>query len=176
MEDLGLASEVKDLFGGTWEPEVIEDSDQIDFSKPIRGKYECEVKGISYNSGEKQDGSGDKWENLTLKLKVSGDLEGDNSYGRFLDKTFWLGTSDWNDDPDKGKKDLCNCLYTAGLELPSSVDNEAFVTHGTDLEGKKMFVSAYPNKKGKQVVRVVKELKLKEKEETTGQAMPFNLD
>lgn len=173
MNELDQQQDVCSLFGGTYVPKVIEDSGSVDFSKPIKGKYECEVVEIRHAAGEKRDGSGDTWENLTLKLKATRDLEGDPSYNRFLDKTFWAGTNDWNDDEDKWKKDLCDCLYTAGLDLPATADVESFLALNDKIAGQKIFVSAYGNKNGKQVVRIVKELKVKEEDKAN--AMPFDL-
>jgi hypothetical protein len=161
--------QVTSLFGGTWEPEVIEDTDSVDFTKPVRGKYICEITGIEHNTGEKD---GKEWENYKLKLKAVEDVDGDKSNGRFLDKVFWMGTSDWNDDPDKGKKDLFNCLHTAGLALPPATDSSVIIMHGDKLIGSKVNVTAYPNKKDKQIVRIVKEFKLKDDKKET----PFPIE
>lgn len=154
---------------GDWTPNVVEDSVSIDFSKPVRGKYIAEFNDLVHREGDSEKGH---WENLTVKFKITEDVEGDKSNNRIVSKTLWGGTSDWNEDPDLWLADYLSILITSGIGLPFNGrkpvpgDLPLILSHFDSVKGSKANLSCYPGKKKKngdinQIVRVVNEFKLK---------------
>ena len=166
---------VLDLFGG--KPfEATEDSEGLDFDKPIRGKYKCRIAKLERYSGQSDkcidevnaDGKYDMW---SLSLQVEEDVEGDKSGSRYLSKTYSNVANRFQDDPDEGARKLMQDLFTANVNY--DVTKEVDSTCHTIIEqlapqiiDQLVNVSAYPSKKGKQVVRVVNEFKLKKQPAT----------
>lgn len=148
------AEYAKNLFGGDWQPEVMEDQ-EIDFDKPIKGKYVGELKEVTNNTGEKD---GKPWENIKLKIQITEDVEGDKSFNRFMDKVFWAGTNDWNDDPEKWLKDSCSFLATIGAKLPAAGTKEAVLQALNAAIGKPVCMRCYVAKEKQRTV-IVKEFK-----------------
>lgn len=140
-----------------WEPVVMVEQEAPDFSVPIKGRYMAEIESLEYKELEKKDGSGDKFELISMKLKACEDIDGDKSFNRKLDKAYFMGTSEWNDDPLAGYKMLLNNLKSNDLyedwmktdAIKNSVDKM-----NTELAGKTVFITAFP-KKGKQQIRIV---------------------
>ena len=146
---------MQDLFLDDWEPVENEELDIKSFSEPIRGKYIVEVEGLEFKEIEsKKDGK--KYELISMKLKVAEDVSGDISMNRFLDKAYFLGTSEWNDDPLAGFKRLLNDLKSVGL-YDETMKQEPTVISISQIEekvkGSKFQVTAFP-KKDKQEVRI----------------------
>lgn len=142
---------------GDWEPVVLEETDSPDFSKPIRGKYKAEITGIEYKE-VKSTKTDETFELIGMKLKVVEDLEGDPSFSRILDKAYFMGTSEWNEDPIAGYKNLLNNLYSSELyeEWMKSDNIRGNVEKmNSVLVGKKVFITAFP-KGGRQQIRIVK--------------------
>jgi hypothetical protein len=142
---------------GDWEPVVLEEQDAPDFSKPIRGKYKAVIETVEYKEVEKKDGDGN-WEIINLKMKINKDIEGDKSFSRKIDKSFFMGTSDYNDDPIAGYKNLLNCLKSSDLyaDWMKSDDIRGSIEEmNTKLKDKEVFITAFP-KGDKQQIRIVK--------------------
>ncbi len=161
VEDI---QKVLDLFNGEFAPEVIEDSQGIDFNAPINGKYRCRIVSLERKIGVGKE-SGKDYDFFALKLQAEEDVEGDKSGRRYLDKVYFNGTSEYSDDAEKGVKDLFNALFTADLlkdlTFESKDKYEAAMEIAPQLVDKMVNVSAYKGKTGKQVVRIVNEFKLK---------------
>ena len=141
---------------GDWEPVVLEETESPDFSKPIRGKYKALIESVTYKDLESK--SGDAFEIIEMKMKISEDIEGDKSFSRKIDKAFFMGTSEWNDDPIAGYKSLLNCLKSADLyEDWMKNDNirGAVERMNDELKDSEVFITAFP-KKDKQQIRIVK--------------------
>ena len=165
-----LTQDVLDLFGG--KPfERVEDSEGIDFDKPIKGKYVARIVKLERYSGQSDKciddvnltGDYDFW---SLNLQVEEDMEGDKGGNRYLSKTYSNTANRFQDDPDEGAKKLMQDLFTADVKY--EVKKETDSTCHTIIEAlspqiidQLVNVSAYGSKKGKQVVRIVAELKLK---------------
>ena len=80
---------VLELFGGTeWKPEIIEDSEPLDFEKPIKGGYQCRFVSLIRYQGESEKCRNGVYDFWSMKLQVVEDIEGDTSGNRFLDKTY----------------------------------------------------------------------------------------
>lgn len=148
---------VMDMFNG-WEPIAVEEQDVKGFDEPIKGKYECEIKDLSYKTiVGKSDGK--EYEVITMKMKCVKDLEGDVSLNRNIDRSYFLGASDYNDDPLAGYKRLLTDLKSADLYDPAVVglfditDAVAFLKD--KIVGKIIKVTAFPQK-GKQQIRIYK--------------------
>jgi hypothetical protein len=164
--------QIKNLFGGDFAPEVIEDSEGLDFDKPIKGKYVCRITGLERRAGTSQK-TGNDYDFFALKLQAEEDVEGDRSANRYLDKTYFVGTSQYEEDPDGGIKKLFNDLFTAGvlegIDITSTDKYEVAESLGPQLVDKLVKVTCWASKKGNQIVKVVNEHKLsgKKVEETT---------
>lgn len=147
--------QIADLFDG-FVATPVADEDVKGFDEPIKGKYEAEIKSIEYKDIKKKDGSGE-FEVINLKLKITKDVSGDRSLLRNVDKSYFMGTSEWNDDPILGYKRLLNDLASAGLyreEMKTPNIRGAVEKMGKELVGKPVFLSMFP-KKGKQETRIV---------------------
>ena len=148
--------QVEELFEG-FEAKVTEDSEVKGFDEPIKGKYEAEIKSIEYKDLKKKDGSGE-FELIQLKMKITKDVEGDVSLMRNVDKSYFMGTSEWNDDPIAGYKNLLNDLASSGLyteDMKTGNIRGAVEEMKKTIVGKPVFLSMFP-KKLKQQVRIVK--------------------
>lgn len=164
---------VMDLFGSDGiELVKAEDSAGLDFDTPIKGKYLARIVEMVRRVGTSEK-SGKDYDFYALKLQVEDDVEGDKSGKRYLDKTFFNGVSDYNEDADKGVKDLFNALFTAELldkvEFTSTDKYLAAEEIAPQLVDKLIKVSAYKGKTGKQVVKIVNEFKLTKKKEDAGE-------
>jgi hypothetical protein len=154
MEQL-TERQIEDLFEG-FVATPVADEDVKGFDEPIKGKYEAEIKSIEYKDIKKKDGSGE-FEVISMKLKITKDVSGDKSLLRNVDKSYFMGTSEWNDDPIFGYKRLLNDLASAGLykeDMKTGNIRGAVAKMGKDLIGKPVFLSMFP-KKGKQETRIV---------------------
>ena len=161
---------VKDLFGGEYTPEIIEDSAIIDFEKPIKGKYRCAIKELKRMAGTSK--AGNEYDFYVLKSQTVEDIEGEKSHNRYLDKTYSNTVSEWQQDAEEGKRKLMNDLFTAGVKFDVTRDENS--TSSSILEAiapqivdQVINVSAYPTKGKKQAVRIVSEFKLGTKKEST---------
>jgi len=151
---------VLELFEG-FEPTETEDRDVKDFSEPIRGKYEAVIEGIEYKDIKCKDGS--EREIIQMKLKIINDVSGDFSMKRKVDKAYFMGTSEWNEDPIAGYKNLLNDLASSGLyseDMKTGDIRGAVKEMGTTLIGQQVFLNMFP-KSDKQQVRIVKPLSKK---------------
>jgi len=149
------AKQVEDLFEG-YEVKVTEDSDVKGFDEAIKGKYEAEIKSIEYKDLKTKDGR--DMELIQLKMKITKDVEGDVSLMRNVDKSYFMGTSEWNDDPIAGYKNLLNDLASSGLyseDMKTGNIRGAVEEMKKTIVGKPVFLSMFP-KKTKQQVRIVK--------------------
>ena len=149
------AKQVEDLFEG-YEVKVTEDSDVKGFDEAIKGKYEAEIKSIEYKDLKTKDGR--DMELIQLKMKITKDVEGDVSLMRNVDKSYFMGTSEWNDDPIAGYKNLLNDLASSGLyseDMKTGNIRGAVEEMKKTIIGKPVFLSMFP-KKLKQQVRIVK--------------------
>ena len=147
--------QVADLFEG-YEVKVTEDSDVKGFDEAIKGKYEAEIKSIEYKDLKTKDGR--DMELIQLKMKITKDVEGDVSMLRNVDKSYFMGTSEWTDDPIAGYKQLLNDLASSGLFTESMKTGNirgAVEEMKKTITGKPVFLSMFP-KKTKQQVRIVK--------------------
>lgn len=143
---------------GDWEPVVMEELDAPDFSKPIKGRYKAVIETVEYKEVEKKDGDG-TWEIINLKMKINEDIDGDKSFNRKIDKAFFMGTSDYNDDPIAGYKNLLNCLKSADLYedwMKSDDIKGTILKMDGVLKDCEVFVTAFP-KNNKQQIRIVKQ-------------------
>ena len=148
-----------ELFGD-WQPRVVEEQDDVDFSVPIRGKYDVEILKVEHKKIETKVGEKDV---INLKAKVVADVSGNPSFRRWLDKTYWMGENQFADVPDKddGIKQLVSALTTMGVDFVlSSKDDYEQVAKDltTSIVGEIVRVRAYPSKtnKDKQVVTFVR--------------------
>ena len=148
-----------ELFGD-WQPRVVEEQDDVDFSVPIRGKYDVEILKVEHKKIETKVGEKDV---INLKAKVVADISGNPSFRRWLDKTYWMGENQFADVPDKddGIKQLVSALTTMGVDFVlSSKDDYEQVAKDltTSIVGEIVRVRAYPSKtnKDKQVVTFVR--------------------
>jgi len=90
-----------------WKPKIMEDI-EVDFKKPITGRYEVSVQSVTH----KEVKVGDITRNIiSFKLKVKNDISGDPSYNRFMNKDFWMGPSSFKDSPS-GEEQLLNSLVS----------------------------------------------------------------
>jgi hypothetical protein len=147
--------QIEDLFEG-YEVKVTEDSDVKGFDEAIKGKYEAEIKSIEYKDLKTKDGR--DMELIQLKMKITKDVEGDVSLMRNVDKSYFMGTSEWNDDPIAGYKNLLNDLASSGLyseDMKTGNIRGAVEEMKKTIVGKPVFLSMFP-KKLKQQVRIVK--------------------
>jgi hypothetical protein len=147
--------QVEELFEG-YEVVVTEDSDVKGFDEAIKGKYEAEIKSIEYKDLKTKDGR--DMELIQLKMKITKDIEGDVSLLRNVDKSYFMGTSEWNDDPIAGYKNLLNDLASSGLyteDMKTGNIRCAVEEMKKTIVGKPVFLSMFP-KKLKQQVRIVK--------------------
>lgn len=160
----GLTSEeVCNLFDG-WEVMPTDDRDVKGFDEPIKGKYDAEIKSIEYKDIHTKDGR--DMEVIQLKMKITGDVSGDASLYRNVDKSYFMGASQWNEDPIAGYKQLLNDLASAGLykeEMKTGNIRGAVSDMQKTIVGKPVFLSMFP-KKDKQQVRIVKKGDGSEKE------------
>ena len=147
--------QVMELFDG-FIATPVEDDEVKSFDEPIRGKYEAEIKSIEYKDIKTKDGR--DFEVINLKLKITKDVSGDVSLMRNVDKSYFMGVSQWNEDPIAGYKQLLNDLASAGLYSEGMKVGDirgAVETMGKTLVGKPVFLSMFP-KKDKQQVRIVR--------------------
>ena len=167
---------VMDLFGAkTFEK--VEDSVGIDFEKPIKGKYKARIVKLERYSGQSDkcvddvntEGLYDMW---SLSLQVEEDVEGDKSGNRYLSKTYSNVANRFQDDPNEGASRLMQDLFTADIKY--DVVKEADSTCHTIIEAiapqivdQLVNVSCYASKKGKQVCRIVAELKVSKDKSNT---------
>ena len=156
---------VMDMFGGNVVLEKEEDKDGIDFSVPIKGKYVCRIVALERKAG-KSEKTGNDYDFFALKMQAEEDVSGDPSFSRMLDKTYFIGTSEYEDDPDAGVKRLFNDLFTADILQSVNITckdrYEAIAEIAPQIVDKLVNVSAYKTKNGKQAVRIVDAFKLKE--------------
>ncbi|MCP3683345.1 MAG: hypothetical protein GY861_11710 [bacterium] len=162
---------VKDLFGGDYAPIINEDSEPIDFNKPIKGKYRCAIQELKRMEGIGKN-SGEPYDFYVLKMKVVEDAEGEPSFNRYMDKTYSNTVSKYQADATEGRKKLMNDLFTAGIEFDvtretDSTPDTILAEIAPQLVDKLVNVSAYPTKAGRQAVRIVNEFKLTGKKEST---------
>ena len=139
-----------------WEPVVMVEQEMPDFSIPIKGRYIAEIESLEYKELERKDGSGN-FELINMKMKICEDIDGDKSFNRKIDKAYFMGTSEWNDDPLAGYKMLLNNLKSNDLYedwMKTDAIKNAVDKMNTELAGKQVFITAFP-KKDKQQVRVV---------------------
>lgn len=142
--------ELAAMFGG----QILKNDDKpIDFSVPIKGKYLATVTEFSRIKDEKKD-------LIRLKMKINKDLEGDKSFNRIVDKSYWLTDSDYSTAQDNIVK-LANDLYTMGtfdkFELPDgqiTVDN-VDVLLKMNIIGDEVKLSCYKTNTGKQAVKII---------------------
>lgn len=143
---------------GDWEPVVIEESETPDFSKPIKGKYGAEITGLEYKE-VKSTTTEETFELISMKMKVTKDIEGDPSFKRLLDKAYFMGVSQFNDDPIAGYKRLLTDLNSSGLYADwmktQGGIKDAVAKIAENVVGKTVFITAFP-KKDKQQIRIVK--------------------
>ena len=165
-------NKLDELFPG-WEPVPIEEEDDIDFGKAVRGKYDVEIISIEHKVVTTKDGEKDI---IEFKLKAVNDVSGDKSFNRHFNKSFWMGASQWDVDPDYGLKQMVNSLVSMGVnfDIPSKTDF-GLIAGGLNggLVGQTVRIRAYPNKDtGKQVVVFIKP---KDDEEKTEESLgnPF---
>ena len=104
--------QIMELFDG-FTATPADDADVKGFDEPIKGKYEAEIKSIEYKDIKTKDGR--DFEVINLKLKITKDVAGDVSLMRNVDKSYFMGVSQWNEDPIAGYKQLLNDLASAGL-------------------------------------------------------------
>jgi hypothetical protein len=160
-----------ELFPG-WTPEAIEDSEGLDFDKPIKGKYVVRIISLDRVAGEK---NGRAFDFVGLKTEAVEDVDGDPSHNRRLEKTY--GCLDQTVEYGEGKsfdvvaedelKKLLNDLFTADLVRGLSLTKGGFdglLECADQLVDKTMNVTCWASKKGKQIVKVVKEHKGKKEE------------
>ena len=155
---------VKDLFGGEFVPEIQEDSEPIDFNKPIKGKYKCRIVELKRMEGVGKS-SGEPYDFYVLKMQVVDDVEGEASFNRYLDKTYSNTVSKYQEDAAEGKRKLMNDLFTAGISFDvtretDSTPETVLAEIAPQLVDKTVNVSAYATRAGKQAVRIVNEFKL----------------
>jgi hypothetical protein len=145
---------------GDWTPVDIEEVESKAFSEPISGKYLCAVDSLKFESFKSK--AGVDFQVIKMKLKIKEDIEGDISRHRMLDRSYFLGTSEWNDYPLNGYKQQLNNLYNAGYyedwmagvkeeEVPEYVEKIEAV-----IKDKTIVVTAFP-KEGKQQTRIYKQ-------------------
>ena len=163
MSEQLTEQQIMDLFEG-FVPEPKEDRDVKGFDEPIKGKYEAEIESIEYKDIKTNDGR--EFEVIALKMKITKDIEGDTSLLRKVDKSYFMGTSEWNDDPIAGYKQLLNDLASAELytdDMKTGNIRGAIEKMSTTIVGKPVFLSMFP-KKDKQKVRIVKRSSAKKEE------------
>jgi len=152
---------------GDWEPIVLEEQDAPDFSKPIRGKYKAEITAVEYKEIHSEK-TGEDYELINMKLKVTDDIEGDKSFSRMLDKAFFMGVSQYNDDPIAGYKSLLNCLKSSELYaewMKSDNIRGNIEKMNEELLGKEVYITAFP-KGDRQQIRIVKPKNATAKDDT----------
>lgn len=146
---------LKSIFGG----EVVKNTDNdIDFSKPIKGKYIAEVKEFGLKHVKTQSGEKDVVE---IKMKILEDLEGsDPSFNRFVNKSYWMEDGEFSTVAETIQR-LANDLYTMGVfdDITLDVteinkDNINLITN-IDITGRKVKLSLYKTKGEKQAVKIV---------------------
>ena len=144
---------------GDWKPIDSEELEAKPFSEPISGKYLCAVESLKLESFKSK--AGVDFTIIKMKLKIQEDIEGDISRHRMLDRSYFLGTSEWNEDPLNGYKQLLNNLYNAGYYqdwmagVSESEIGEYIEKIRPLVEGKTIIVTAFP-KDGKQQTRIYK--------------------
>lgn len=147
--------QVAELFEG-YEVKVTEDANVKGFDEAIKGKYEAEIKSIEYKDIKTKDGR--DMELIQLKMKITKDVEGDTSLLRNVDKSYFMGTSEWNDDQIAGYKNLLNDLASSSLyteDMKTGNIRGAVDEMKKTIVGKPVYLSMFP-KKEKQQVRIVK--------------------
>jgi hypothetical protein len=147
--------QIMELFDG-FTATPADDADVKGFDEPIKGKYEAEIKSIEYKDIKTKDGR--DFEVINLKLKITKDVAGDVSLMRNVDKSYFMGVSQWNEDPIAGYKQLLNDLASAGLYHEGMKTGDirgAVEAMGKTIVGKPVFLSMFP-KKDKQQVRIVR--------------------
>lgn len=166
---------VLDLFGADFAPEVIEDSEGIDFDKPIKGGYKARIVSLKRYSGESEKCENGVYDMYSLSLQVVENIEGEQAENRYLSKTYSNTVGKYQDDAGEGKRRLMNDLFTGAVKY--DVVREADTTADQIVEqiapqlvDQVVSVRCYKTKGGKQAVRVVKEIKTSKKEETAEQA------
>lgn len=156
---------ISEIFGG----ELVENEDfePIDFTKPIRGGYLVRIVELKRVTGESDKGTYDFW---AKKLQVEETLDGEKADKRYLDKTYsnTEGNFDGKVIPaEDGGRKLINDLFTAGIlekcTIPEgTTDQQAIIEAlAPQLVDKTMFIRAYPSRNNRQIIRVVKKLKVK---------------
>lgn len=161
---------IKDMFDGDFSLEITEDTAELDFKKPIKGKYICRIVGLSRNVGQSDKCISEfspegGFDFFALKLQVEVDAEGEKSGSRYMDKTYNVGIDKYSNDPDLGVKKLFVDLHTAGVlegvTVTSTDKYEVAETLSDQIKDKLVNITAWIGSTGKQVVKVVNEHKLK---------------
>lgn len=138
-----------------WEPVVIEEKDVKGFDEPITGKYECEIKDVVMKIIKTK--AGKEMEIISLKLQCVNDISGNSSMRRLLDKTYYMGVSEYSDDEELGFKRFLTDLASSGLYEPSMRDydrrREIVLGLKETIVGCPVYISAYA-KSGKQQIRI----------------------
>lgn len=165
---------VKDLFGADFSPEAIEDN-SVDFDKPIKGGYKARIVGLKRFQGESEKCEGGVYDMYSLNLQIVETIEGDPADNRYIGKTYSNTVGKYQEDANEGRKKLMNDLFTGNVQY--DVVREADTTADGVIEqiapqivDQVVTVRCYPGKdKKKTVVKIVKELKVKDsgKTETT---------
>ncbi len=111
--------QLANVFGGTV---VANEDKQVDFAVPIKGKYLAKVTAFERQITEKMDA-------VKLKMQIFKDIDGDESFSRFMDKTYWLTDGKLSTAQDNITK-LGNDLFTMGIfddqevpDAPMTKDN-----------------------------------------------------
>jgi hypothetical protein len=148
--------QLKSMFGG----EIVKNSDtEIDFDKPIKGKYLGEVVSLGLKEVKTQDSR--TVSVVDLKMKITEDLEGSEpSFNRYASKSYWLEDGEFSTIAQTIQR-LANDLYTMGvfdeinLDATSITKDNINLLTDIDIKGRKVKLSLYKSKGGKQAVKVV---------------------
>lgn len=152
LNEIGIATEVvKD-----------EDIQDVDFSKPIAGKYKVvgvgrkvnDVVGpaVARNTGSSEGGK--PWDHYKVSMQIIEDIAGEAGNKRFLDKVYWNGESEWSKDPNANARKLVSAFITMGIQPEFTAgDNVHTIIEKNKGQvcGKEFFIRAQI-RKGKQVV------------------------
>jgi len=107
--------------------------------KPIKGAYVCRIESIKHMQGTSER-TGNDYDFYSLKVQVIDKVEGETAPNRYLDTIF-------NND-DKGLGQLCDALFTAGLEVDKN-SQELFDESLAELKDKPINIRAWVRPKMK---------------------------
>ena len=156
-------------------PTIIEDGGGFE---PVTGKYVCRIDSAGRKTGEGKQ-SGKPYDFRSIKLQVAEIIDGDKATNRFFDRAY-------NVD-EEGTKKLINELFTSGISLKATTDEELDNELPT-LVDKTMNIRAWVRAKQVKVgdewveaepkemvqqIKVVKEFGSKGKKDSIKSSVPF---